>query len=260
VRLEIPVLPDNRVVMKAVGRKTGRMGAETVRLYPIMMSLEGKRVIVIGGGAVAERKVTGLLETGALVSVISPELGPRLRELASKGGVDWIAEEFHPSLLDRFNEITLIFGATNNPQVNLMIHEAATKRKILCNIADVPDLCTFIVPAVITQGELMIAVTTGGSSPALARRIREDLERRFGPEYAELTKVLGELRKLVLSAGGPSNENRKLFMEIVDSELLVALRENDRNKVLAILRAILPDYIDPQAAVEENPRSSPSEG
>ena len=231
-----------------------------MRLYPIMMSLEGKRVIVIGGGSVAERKIMGLLESGALVSIISPELGGRLRELASDGRVDWIAENFYPSLLNRFDEIALIFGATNSRQVNLTIHEAATKRKIPCNIADVPDLCTFIVPAVITQGELMIAVTTGGSSPALARRIREDLEKRFGPEYAELTKVLGELRKLVLSAGGPSNENRKLFMEIVDSELLVALRENDRNRVLAILKTILPDYIDPQAAVEENPRSSTPEG
>ncbi len=193
-----------------------------MRLYPIMMSLEGKRVIVIGGGPVAERKIMSLLESGALVSVIAPEVGSRVRNLASEGRVDWIAKDFHPSLLDRFSEIALIFGATNSRQVNLMIHEAATKRKILCNIADVPDLCTFIVPAVITQGELMIAVTTGGSSPALARRIREDLEKRFGPEYGELTKVLGELRKLVLSAGGPSNENRKLFMEIVDSELLIA--------------------------------------
>ena len=231
-----------------------------MRLYPIIMNLERRRVIVIGGGPVAERKIMGLLETGPLITVISPELGQRLRELASEERIDWIAEHFDPSLLDRFDEIALIFGATSSRQVNLMIHEAATKRKILCNIADVPDLCTFIVPAVITQGELMIAVTTGGSSPALARRIREDLEKRFGPEYAELTKVLGELRKLVLSAGGPSNENRKLFMEIVDSELLAALRENDRNRVLAILRTILPDYIDPKAAVEEKPRRSTPEG
>jgi precorrin-2 dehydrogenase / sirohydrochlorin ferrochelatase len=221
-----------------------------MRLYPIMMSLQGKRVVVIGGGEVAERKVTGLLESGAFITVISPKLEQRLEALTAEGRMGWIAEPFHASLLDAFSEIALIFGATDDRQVNLAIYEYAAKRRILCNIADVPDLCSFIVPAVITQGELMIAVTTGGSSPALARRIRQDLEKRFGPEYAELTKVLGELRKLILSAGGPSKENRQVFRDIVDSELLIALRENDRERVLEILRAILPDYIDPQAAVE----------
>jgi len=222
-----------------------------MRLYPIMMNLQGKKVVVIGGGEVAHRKITGLLKTGALITVISPKLEQRLEALAAEEQrIDWIAEPFRASILDAFPEIVLIFGATNDRQVNLTIYESAVKRRILCNIADVPDLCSFIVPAVITQGELMIAVTTGGSSPALARRIRQDLEKRFGPEYAELTKVLGELRKLILSAGGPSSENRQVFRDIVDSELLIALRENDRKKVLDILRSILPDYIDPQNAVE----------
>jgi len=221
-----------------------------MRLYPIMMNLHGKKVVVIGGGEVAHRKITGLFKTGALITVISPKLEQQLEALAAEERIDWIAEHFHASILDAFPEIVLIFGATNDRQVNLTIYESAVRRRIPCNIADVPDLCSFIVPAVITQGELMIAVSTGGSSPALARRIRQDLEKRFGPEYAELTKVLGELRKLILSTGGPSSENRQVFRDIVDSELLTALRENDRNKVLDILRAILPDYIDPQNAVE----------
>ena len=231
-----------------------------MRLYPIMMNLDGKQVIVIGGGLVAERKIMGLLETGALITVISPKMERSLEKLAGEGRIEWIAKPFDASLLDGYSEAALIFGATNQREVNLKIHEAALTRKIPCNIADVPDLCTFVVPAVITQGELMIAVTTGGSSPALARRIREDLEKRFGPEYAELTRVLGELRKVVLKAGGPSAENRKLFMEIVDSEVLTALREKDREKVLAILRTILPDYIDPQAAIEEDPHRLVPEG
>ena len=196
-----------------------------MRLYPIMMSLQGKRVVVIGGGEVAERKIAGLLETGALLTIISPNLVGSLDALAAEGRIDWIAKPFHASLLDAFPEIALIFGATDNRQVNLGIYQYAVKRGIPCNIADVPDLCSFIVPAVINQGDLMIAVTTGGSSPALARRIRQDLEKRFGPEYAELTKVLGELRKLMLSAGAPSDENRQVFRDIVDSELLIALRE-----------------------------------
>ncbi len=222
-----------------------------MRLYPIMMSLQGKRVVVIGGGEVAERKITGLLGTGAHITVISPELVEGLEALATEGRINWIAKPFHASLMDLFPGVALIFGATDNRQVNLSIYESAGKRGILCNIADVPDLCSFIVPAVINQGDLMIAVTTGGSSPALARRIRQDLEKRFGPEYAELTKVLGELRKLILSAGAPSDENRQVFRDIVDSELLIALKENDRERVLEILRSILPDSIDPQNAVEQ---------
>jgi len=115
----------------------------------------------------------------------------------------------------------------------------------------VPDLCTFIVPAVISQGDLTIAVSTGGASPALARRIRENLEKQFGPEYGMMTKLMGELRKHVLNTGADSDSNRKLFSEIVDSELLAALRESDMNRVLEILKKILPKEIDVKEAISE---------
>ena len=127
-------------------------------------------------------------------------------------------------------------------------------RKIPCNIADVPDLCTFIVPAVITQGDLIIAVSTGGSSPTLARRIREDLESRYGPEYAAMTKLMGELRKVVLAAGSSSDEKQEAFLEIVDSEILTALRENDRDRALEILKTILPGNLDPKPVIEKPPQ------
>jgi precorrin-2 dehydrogenase / sirohydrochlorin ferrochelatase len=224
-----------------------------VKLYPIMMSLEGKRVVVVGGGSVAARKVSSLLESGAAPAVISPELRGGLKKLSEQGKIDWLPEPFEEALLDRYPDAVLVFGATDRREVNVKIHKAATDRRIPCNIADVPDLCTFIVPAVITQGELMIAVSTGGSSPALARRIREDLQRRFGPEYAEMTRVMGELRKLVLRTGSSSDENKKLFTEIVDSEILTALRNNDREKALAILKMILPQEVNPDEAIEERP-------
>lgn len=125
------------------------------------------------------------------------------------------------------------------------------RRRIPCNIADVPDLCTFIVPAVITQGDLMIAVSTGGTSPALARRIREDLETKFGPEYAEMTRIMGELRKqIVKNSGGDSDANKKVFMEIVDSQILSALRNNDMEKAKIILSEILPEEIDVLRALQ----------
>jgi precorrin-2 dehydrogenase / sirohydrochlorin ferrochelatase len=226
-----------------------------VKPYPVMMNLEGKRVVVVGGGSVATRKVASLLESGAKPAVIAPELTDRLKKLAEQEEIDWVPECFEASFLDRYPDTVLVFGATDLRDVNLKIYGAATERRIPCNIADVPDLCTFIVPAVITQGELMIAVSTGGSSPALARRIREDLQQRFGPEYAEMTRVMGELRKLILRTGSSSEENRKLFLEIVDSEILSALRDNDREKALAILKTILPQDVNPDHAIEE--RSHP---
>jgi len=221
-----------------------------VKPYPVMMNLEGKRVLVVGGGKVAARKVGSLLESGAVVTVISPTLEPELDNIAREGRIEWISAPFEESVLDRYPDVLLLFGATNTREINLRIHGAALERKIPCNIADVPDLCTFIVPAVITQGDLMIAVSTGGSSPALARRIREDLEKRFGPEYATMTRLLAQLRKQVLKTGSTSDENRKLFTEIVDSEILSALRDQDRERALEILRAILPDQVKPEPAME----------
>jgi precorrin-2 dehydrogenase / sirohydrochlorin ferrochelatase len=222
-----------------------------VRPYPVMMNLDGKQVVVVGGGKVASRKIFGLIESGARITVISPELEDELRHLVEIGRISWLEKEFDDTVLDLFPDAVLLFGTTDRRDVNVSIQSAAVKRKMLCNIADVPDLCTFIVPAVITQGDLMISVSTGGSSPALARRIREDLEKCFGPEYAAMTRLLGELRKQILKTGGDSGENRKLFLEIVDSEVLEALRENDREKALAILRGILPQDLDPAPAMEQ---------
>jgi len=226
-----------------------------VKPYPVMMNLEGKRVLVVGGGKVALRKVARLLESDALVTVVSSVVEPELESMARENRIEWVPAAFDESVLDRYPDVLLLFGATNSREVSLRIHEAAVKRRIPCNIADVPDLCTFIVPAVITQGDLMIAVSTGGSSPALARRIREDLEKRFGPEYGAMTKLLAKLRKQILETGNTSDENRKLFTEIVDSEILSALRDQDRERALEILRAILPGQVNPEPAMEANEQS-----
>lgn len=217
-----------------------------------MMNLENKLVVVIGGGRVALRKTLGLLESGAKVVVISPKLDLALIELKDKSKIDWVGSLFKDALLDQFPDAALIFGTTDNRETNVEIYEAASKRKVPCNIADVPDLCSFIVPAVISQGDLIISVSTGGSSPALARRIREELEKQFGPEYGRMTKLMGELRKHVLNVGTDSDENRKLFSELVDSELLAALRESDTQRALKILKEILPEDIDIDDAIAEN--------
>lgn len=212
--------------------------------YPVMMNLEGKQAVVVGGGRVALRKITGLLDSGATVAVISPELVEELKALHEADSITWVPEFFSPGLLDRFEPITLIFGATDIREVNVSLSNEAIRRRVPCNIADVPDLCTFIVPAVITQGDLIISVSTGGASPALARRIREDLEQKFGPEYAAMTRLMGELRKQIVVHGSDSESNKKVFLEIVDSQILPALRNNDLDKAVMILSEILPNDVD----------------
>ena len=217
--------------------------------YPVMMNLQDKQVVVVGGGKVAFRKTIGLLDSGANVVVISPELVDELQVLHRDSRIKWIPKPFSPEQLDSFEPITLVFGATDIRKVNVELSNEAMRRKIPCNIADVPDLCTFIVPAVITQGDLIIAVSTGGSSPALARRIREDLEKKFGPEYATMTRLMGELRKHIVRNGSDSEANKKVFLEIVDSQLLPALRNNDIDKASMILSEILPEEVDALKAI-----------
>ena len=229
--------------------------------YPVMLDISEKPVIVVGGGKVASRKVMRLLQCGARVTVISPRLEPELERLADERQIDWIAEPFKESLLDRIPGAVLIFGTTDRRAVNQKIHSTAVKRAIPCNIADVPDLCTFTAPAVVARGDLTIAVSTGGSSPALARRIREELEKNYGSEYAVMTKVLGDLRTLILSDQRlSSEEDRQLFFRIVDSGVLQALRENDLAEAAKILKSILPERIDAESILNEALRASAEKG
>lgn len=215
----------------------------------MMMNLNGEPVLIVGGGRVAARKVAGLLECGAIVTVVSPEVNEELAALARDEQIDWIAQEFDQSILECFPEPTLIFGTTDDRQVNVNVYESAVERRIPCNIADVPDLCTFTVPAVMERGDLTIAVSTGGASPALARRIRERLEEKFGPEFAALAEIMKELRSRVLEQGRSSDENKELFFKIVDSDLVSALKDGEGERAVSVLRSILPQDLDPAGAV-----------
>ncbi len=214
-----------------------------------MLNVQNKTAVVVGGGSVALRKTLGLLACGAKVVVIAPQLKPEMHDLVGAGQIQWIEEEFRESILDRVPDPIMVFGTTNNREANAAIYGAASQRRIPCNIADMPDLCTFIVPAVITQGDLMIAVSTGGASPALAKRIREDLQKHFGPEYAQMTKLMGELRREIIRQGKTSDENKRVFGALVNSELLEALRANNKDRVFEILTSILPSDLSPESAL-----------
>src|SRR5262249_38835388 len=151
--------------------------------YPVYLDLKRKRVVVIGGGDVAERKVDSLLGTGALIVLISPEVTPRLDSLAKSQQI-----ELHRRVYAAgdCNGATLVFSATDDPDLSARIFEDGSKAGALVNSSDQPALCDFIMPAVVRRGDIAIAISTGGTSPGLAARLRQKIARIIGPEYAKL--------------------------------------------------------------------------
>jgi precorrin-2 dehydrogenase/sirohydrochlorin ferrochelatase len=148
--------------------------------HPVFLDLAGEPVVVVGAGAVAERKIAALLESGARVTVIAPKATPRLLALAEGGEVRLLARPYGPGDLAGCR---LAYVATDDPEVSRAVRAEATALGVWLNVADQPELCGFIAPAVVRRGDLTLAVSTGGASPALARWIRERLEADFGPEY-----------------------------------------------------------------------------
>ena len=204
--------------------------------YPILMDLEGKRVLVVGGGGVAERKVRTLLEFGARVDVVSLDLSPALRGLSEEGRVQWAGREFEPSHL---KGATLVIAATDDAEANRRVSAACRKQGIPVNAVDQPADCTFIVPAVVRRGDLLLAVSTSGRSPALARSVRKELETRFGPEYADFLALMGSVREEVLAGGRDQKTNQAVFESLVQSNLLDAVRRKDWSSAAGILTKIL---------------------
>jgi precorrin-2 dehydrogenase/sirohydrochlorin ferrochelatase len=176
----------------ALALEAGQSGMKRPVGHPIFLDLRDERVIVIGGGEVAERKVSSLVESGARVTVIAPACTPALTCRAARGEIRLLSRSYAPGDLDGCR---LAYAATDDPEVNRAVHAEATARGVWLNVADQPDLCSFTVPAMVRRGDLTIAVSTNGASPALARRIREELERRFGPEYGELLQRLRSERE-----------------------------------------------------------------
>lgn len=160
--------------------------------YPILLDMAGRPCVVIGGGSVAERKVEGLLDVGANVSIISPGLTSKLASLVSQGTVRHIARQYRAGDLDGHD---LAFVATNDREVNETVSREGREGGAWVNVADDPDHCDFIVPSVLRRGDLVVAVATGGSSPALSRAIREELEGHFTEDYATLAEIVAEVRR-----------------------------------------------------------------
>jgi precorrin-2 dehydrogenase/sirohydrochlorin ferrochelatase len=206
------------------------------RLYPLLVDLTGRRCLVIGGGRVAERKAVRLLECGALVEVIAPTVTPHLDALAGEGRIRC---RCRPATPDDVPGAFLVFVATDDPAVNRVLAQSAQQSGALVNVADDPDACTFIVPSVFRRGDLTVAVSTAGGSPALAKRLRERLEATIGPEYEAFLSALRELREAAHAQIPDTAERQAVYREALDSDLFAVAARGDREAVAARIAALI---------------------
>jgi precorrin-2 dehydrogenase/sirohydrochlorin ferrochelatase len=176
----------------------------------MFVKLAGRACVVVGAGSVGEQKIAGLIDTGARIRVVALEATEAVRRWAAEGKIELGSRAFAD---DDLNDVFLAVVATQSCELNARIYREAGRRGILCNVVDVPELCDFYYPAVVRRGDLQIAISTAGQSPALAQRIRQRLERQFSPEYAEWVAELGATRKLVLA----SNLSRERKLELLHS-------------------------------------------
>lgn len=187
-------------------------------LFPLFLKLRGRRCLVVGAGKISEGKIAGLLEAGGEVRVVAPKATNRILQWYKERKIQLEKRAFLPKDLDG---VFLVVAATNSPKAHREIYRQAQARKVLCNIVDVPPLCDFYYPAVVRRGKLQIAISTAGASPSLARRLREEMEMAFGPEYAAWLKHLSRERKRLLGKRMPVTDRMELLKQQASHEAFV---------------------------------------
>ena len=211
-----------------------------MRFYPINLDVRNRRCLVVGGGSVGARKARTLSDCGAVVVVVSPHVDQTVENLARDGQILLERRSYRPSDLSR---VFLAFAATDNPDVNRQIGEDARRLSILCSIADRPGDGDFTLPARVVQGDLVITVSTSGKSPALAKKLRKDLQAQFGPEYALGLRLLGAVRERLLANGHDPESHKHLFRKLIEDGMIQHLKGDRIEAVNRILKAALgPEY------------------
>jgi len=198
--------------------------------YPIVLKVDGRPCLVVGGGAVAERKAVSLLEAGALVRVVAPRFTPRLQTMGREGALELVHREYEGNDL---NSVALVISAASRREVNARVAREAEERGLLVNVVDSPRECSFIVPSVVRRGGLILAISTSGLSPALARHLREELEQEFGEEFGPLLELLAELRP---AAQGRTLEALRSSLRPALEVLRLGKREEARDILFRAMR------------------------
>jgi siroheme synthase-like protein len=195
-------------------------------LLPIFLKVRGRKCLVVGGGSVAEAKIESLLLSDAEVHVVAPELSVNVANLARAGKIAWRQNAFSAADLDG---IFLVIAATNVPEVNHLVYRLAEERSILCNAVDDPEHCHFYYGAVVRRGPLQIAISTDGLSPALAQRLRCELEQQFGPEYEAWLEYLGVMRDRIRASVSDEQSRKEQLHKLVQSAAFAEFLESQQN-------------------------------
>lgn len=195
------------------------------KLFPMFLKLEGRLCLVVGAGTVAESKISSLLEADARVRVVAPEATAEVRSWAESKRIEWKQRGFQ---VDDLDGMFLVVAATSSTELHEQIFQEATRRGVLCNIVDVPELCDFYYPAVVQRGALQIAISTSGQSPALAQRLRIELEEQFDPDYEAWLEYLGEARDKLQSQKLDPEERKRLLHKLASKEAFETFRREHK--------------------------------
>lgn len=204
--------------------------------YPVNLNLKNKKCIVVGAGSVAERKVRRLLECGAEVEIVAPVAIKSLKNLAVLGKIT--LKERHVNLKD-INDAFLVISATGDRRINNLVSRYCQKNRILVNVVDSPDECNFTLPSEVRRGNLLITVSTGGASPALAKKIRKGLEKNFGKEYADFLRLMKLFRPKVIARIKNFRARKSFFEKVVNCGALQLLKYGKQKKAKEKLEQML---------------------
>jgi precorrin-2 dehydrogenase / sirohydrochlorin ferrochelatase len=242
------------IVLDFVMFSASDFNAKAMGYLSIFVDLKGRDCLVIGGNSLAESRVRALCEADASVTVIAPELTLELMAMADAGAVRWIARDYAAGdMRGRF----MAWVATMNEAVGRAAAADARELEILINVADRPALSGFITPAVLKRGEVQIAIATGGASPALARRLREQLEAVIGPEYAEIAELLRSARRWLKGHISDASERGRVLAKLVGSDVIEAFRRGDLEEAESLMRAHLgADFAELGFSTKGAPESS----
>ncbi|MBS4190797.1 siroheme synthase [Bacillus sp. FJAT-49705] len=199
--------------------------------FPLLMNIDYKKVVIVGGGHVARQKVEALLQTKAVLTIISPTVTGKLQQYINDGLLTWKEKEFEPGDLD---DATLIFAVTNDEEVNNAVEEATQHWQLLSR-ADAKGRVDFINPAVVRRGEFVVTVSTSGASPGLTSQVKKDLEEQFGNHYAEYVSFLKEARKQILQAF-TGDTKKQLLAELLDPQVLQWVEQGEKQECEAWLQ------------------------
>ena len=208
---------------------------------PIFLAVTGRDCVVVGGGEVAARKVESLLEAGALVTVVSPRLSPSMETIVANGLVTHLARNYERGDIQGS---VLVYAATDDPKLHRELAAEARALGIPVNVVDVPELCSFIAPAVVKRGDLQIAISTGGASPAFAARLRRNLEGQFGDEHARTLEVLRAARRRLHSSEIDPAVRMRRLKDLANSALPDAIAARDVPAIDRILATHLGYGVD----------------